>query len=145
MINDAQVSMSDICKRGSFPIIIQQHITPQTDAPILINLGMGKSVLLPPSTEGIIARSTGNEEKSYILQTTIPLSTGSMTLNQVRIARQYADDKKSFLQKNYPWKREHAPSITKIAIRKMRLLGLIDRSYHDKITHLEFYMREVTE
>ncbi len=145
MINDAQVSMSDICKRGSFPIIIQQRITPQTDAPILINLGMGKSILLPPSTEGIVARSTDNEGKVYTLQTTSPINTGSMTLNQVRIARQYADDKKSFLQKNYPWKREHAPSITKIAIRKMRLLGLIDRSYHDKITHLEFYMREVTE
>lgn len=143
IIDAMSVNMNDICKRNNFPLLTEQAIDVQTNQPILINLAMWQSVILPPQYKWILKRSIEEGIPRYSFNTAIPESNTEQVTNQDTIKQSFLKRKREYLQKNYPWKREYAPTITKIAIRKMRLLSLIDRSYNDKISRLEFYMKEV--
>lgn len=143
LIDTISVTMNDICKRKWFPILSEQVIDIQTQKPVLINLAMWDSVVVPPTYKWVIKRSIKQWVPRYNFDSTIPDSTIQQATNQNTIKQSFIQKKREYLQKNYLRKREYAPSITKIAIRKMRLLSLIDRSYSDKVRNLEVYMKEV--
>lgn len=142
LIDTMKVSMTDVCKRWWFPLLSEQMIDIQTTQPVLINLAMGNSTTLQPAYKWVIKRTIENWIPLYTLSNPTG-TTNQQTTNQYMVKQDFQQAKKEYLQKNYPRKREYAPSITKIAIRKMRLLSLIDRSYKDKVSSLEFYMNEI--
>ncbi len=142
-IDTMSITMNDICNRTWFPLLTEQSIEIQTTEPVLINLAMWQSIILPPAYKWIIKRTIVEWIPTYNFNTPIPNSTTQQSTNQETIKQSFLKKKREYLQKNYPRKREYAPTITKIAIRKMRLLSLIDRSYDEKISRLEFYMNNI--
>ena len=142
-IDTINITMNDICNRTWFPLLTEQSIEIQTTEPVLINLAMWQSIILPPAYKWIIKRTIVEWIPTYNFNTPIPNSTTQQSTNQETIKQSFLKKKREYLQKNYARKREYAPTITKIAIRKMRLLSLIDRSYDEKISRLEFYMNNI--
>jgi hypothetical protein len=141
-IDSLTISMSDICKRNWFPLLTEQTIDIQTTQPLLINLAMGDSILLDPEYKWTLKRNIVDWMPQFTLSP-LPEKQTTQNLNQTSIQQSFLKKKQDYLHKNFPRKREYAPTITKIAIRKMRLLSLIDRSYDDKVRSLQFYMKEI--
>ena len=151
-IDDISIRMSDVCARWTFPILANQQLTINDPQQMLISLGMGSSIIITWPAKGSINRTTNNDgiiSYTFIKKNGTWLyynpSGGEQIFDgrQISIANTFQHDKKVYLQKNYKRTREEAPSITKIALRKMRLLSLIDRSYNDKIHNLEFYLNKI--
>ncbi len=146
-INTITISMNDICKRWRFPILIEQQLKSNISWGVLLNLSMGNSIIVYKWFVWILKRT----DNTWVPQFTVnvkqewekPSQLWLQTSKQIDIRQSYEQDKKEYLQKNFPWVWEHAPRMTKIALRKMRLLGLIDRTYSDKISYLEFYLQEM--
>lgn len=143
LIDSLDITMDDVCKRTWFPLLSEQIIEIQTNKSVLINLAMWDSVVISPWYKWAIKRTIEEWIPRYNFDTPIPKTTEQQTTNQDTIKQSFNQKKREYLQKNYLWEWENAPTITKIAIRKMRLLSLIDRSYDEKISRLEFYMREI--
>lgn len=143
-VESTEVDMSDICKRGFFPILVNQTIKVNTRNPITIDLWLGNSASLAPATTSKIQLQDKNTAMPYTFSSSNWIEINNkLDSKHIAINQDYSIKKKDYLQKNFPWKREYAPSTTKIALRKMRLLSLIDRSYNDKVKNLEFYLQEV--
>lgn len=146
-INTLTISMADICKRWKFPLLVEQRISSTISGWVTINLWFGNSAIIYNWYKWVLTRIDNNWQSQYTLSTTQAwdLTPTQWVQNPIQsaIRQSYLQNKKDYLQKNFPWAWEYAPSMTKIALRKMRLLSLIDRSYNDKISSLEYYLQEI--
>ncbi len=134
------ISMQDICTRWFYPLLTNQQVKNETDNTILISLGLWKSVYLWVWQMGKIQKASTWYE--LIWNSNTPSSI--LTSDQITLKNEFNQEKATYLRTNFWWRREHAPSITTISLRKMRLLSLIDRRYNTRISWLEFYMREIS-
>jgi hypothetical protein len=138
---DKDVSMQDVCTRWSYPILANQTIKNNTDSPLLISLSLWESIYLWASKTAKIQRNTS----WYILAWENITPNTILTTDQITLQNDFQQQKNTYLRTNFWWKREYAPSITTISLRKMRLMSLIDRRYTNWISWLEFYMQEIAK
>ncbi len=147
-INNSPLPQKDLCNRKNYPLYVGQNFARTDTWSLIIQYGDGTSTYIVGPAQGSIIRSA-----QWKYNTALSLWTGSYYNDttdryaahslQYAIANTFFSDKKSFLQTNFPWKRENAPLLTKVALLKMRILSIVDRSYSEKIKNLEFYMDNI--
>ncbi len=149
ILNNESIWTEKICTRTTYPIYIGQEIQlPQTGA-VIVWYGNGASTHIMWPAKGSLQRTSWWVYTIQLIQWTGSTynpqgSWYAYHPQQYTIASTFQENKKTYLQKNYKRVREEAPLLTKVAIRKMRILGIVDRSYSTQIDHLQFYMQQVT-
>lgn len=142
-------SINDICNR-TFPLYVGQQISRKDTGAVVIDLGNASSIYL----EGPIAGSLAKTDTWYIFdrkQATgraVFYWSGSMDNAiesiQFSIASTYQREKKAYLENNFPRAREQSVWLTKIAMYKMKILGLFNREFNNYVKNLEYYIQEVS-
>lgn len=139
-------SLQDICARA-FPIYVWQPIHIVDTWAIIINLGNASSIYIQWPTNGTLQKNTTGY--TFLAPSITQIShytpngwTSAANPLQVSLAQTYKQEKKDYLEKNYPRTREQSSQLTKIAMRKMKILGLFNREFNEYIKNLEFYLTE---
>lgn len=138
--------LASLCNRKPLPIIVGQRIQIPANTPVVIWLGNGES-FFTPGDSAFTTQRTGTGYTVRIIQGTWAIYPTQITTPlhalQSQINETYKRDRKEYLQNNFSWVRENAPGLTRVALWKMRLLWLIDRSYRDSADNLLRYMNEI--
>jgi len=149
LLNDTTLSMKTICSRTAYPLFVGQTIAQEKETPwnTTIDLGKWASIALQPGSTATITWSWWIynaifQEWSWIEYTGFATLTNTLQYN---IARSYQLQMKQYVRNQYKRVREAAPKLTELAIRKMRLISLIDREYTNKIRNLRTYMQLVNQ
>lgn len=143
-INDTAILGATVCAQNNYPLYVGQKIARQDTGAVIIRLYNGASIYLTGPFSGIFS-GTKDQWFSFIITTGTQYGAihwQRKTIihpEQQRIIIDFFQARKFFVEKNYTRIRDDAPMLTTIAIRKMRLLRLVDRSYDDALHHLSLY------
>ncbi len=149
-INNSQISIKELCDRKNYPVYLWQNFSRSDTWSLIIQYGDSTSTYIIGPAQGSVTRSA-----QWVYTTILSVWTGSYYDGnsnnyaahplQYFIANNFFTAKKQFLQTNFPWVRENAPLLTEVALWKMRILSILDRSYSEKIKNLMFYMSNITK
>lgn len=136
-----------LCGKGNFPLYVWQDVSWNNTWIVIIGLGFGKSVAIEWPGRWQLTR-THTSWYSFVVTAWIstyyePLAnTTAGNGIQYVIAQNYKTEKQAYIRENFPWVWENAPLLSQLALRKMKIISVFDRSYNDHIKNLQFYLHE---
>ncbi len=142
-------SINDVCNRA-FPVYVGQLISRKDTGAVVVDLGNASSIYLEGPIVWMIAKNSTwyvFDRKQATGRAVFYWSNDSnyaIESIQYTIKNSFEQEKKTYLKKNFPRAREQSVWLTKIAIYKMKILGLLNREFNNYVKNLEYYMQEVS-
>lgn len=147
--NKTLPSINDLCNKN-FPIYVGQQLSWNDSGVLIINIGNGSSFYIQGPVIGNLTKTTtwytfDREKGAGKLLFYWPDAKNDLAqMDQLSITSEYIQEKKAYLQKNFPRTREQSVRMTKVAIAKMKILGLFNREFNNYVKNLQYYMEEIS-
>lgn len=138
-----------VCSHWAYPIYIWQSFSRADTGSLVIDFGNWNNTYL----QGPIWWSLQKTVTGFRFQQTswlpavvsyyyIDGDTTPRSSLQKQLSDEYFFAKKEYLETNFPRQRAHSKTLTKIAQRKMKILGFLNREFNDYNKNLDFYLQE---